>query len=431
MMAPGRRSRSPPTTPGTSASWVRSNSGGWPAREDRHLWLAGRGHRRSQRHRRQRLPPGHGRPARGRARSLPGRHARAGARLLHAPTPRPGSASCTPCRTGTPGPTSTSATSSAATAGPAIQRDVHEYIALWVRRIAGEAAVPREDWDRYWAWLEQERIACPADRDEFDRHFTSSNRPTPCPAPAFGSHGAGRWPPPSAATRRRFSARSARRSTPRSLRLGHRRSQNGELGPTARAAVRSCGLEAPTPSGSSMRSVTPIAAKRVTQWRSDARRAAAAMVTFRRLPDYLGGPRRRGPPAFRSAFAGRLAPARGEHRRARWTIGGLCDFSRRFAGPLARAGGCIVAAVPSLAQTGLCSGGEMGLRAADDFIASSSVGLWTSPERGRSRSRRGDGRADFGVRGFPTDRVARVARPCPFGLDPRSGRVARRRRPSL
>jgi hypothetical protein len=65
------------------------------------------------------------------------------------------------------------------------ERDLDEYVALWVRRIAREEAVPRVDWDRYWAWLEHERIACPRDRAEFDRHFTRSSRPHAVPRPGL------------------------------------------------------------------------------------------------------------------------------------------------------------------------------------------------------------------------------------------------------
>jgi hypothetical protein len=50
-----------------------------------------------------------------------------------------------------------------------------------VRRIGSAAAVPRVDWDRYWSWLEAERIACPHDRPEFDEIFVSSNRPVAVP----------------------------------------------------------------------------------------------------------------------------------------------------------------------------------------------------------------------------------------------------------
>ena len=81
------------------------------------------------------------------------------------------------------------------------KRDLDEYVALWIRRIAREEAVPREDWDRYWAWLEHERIACPGDREEFDRHFTHSNRPHAVPRPGLGLFR--RWPLADAQSRER------------------------------------------------------------------------------------------------------------------------------------------------------------------------------------------------------------------------------------
>ena len=72
------------------------------------------------------------------------------------------------------------------------ERDLDEYVPLWVRRIAREEAVPRVDWDRYWTWLEHERIACPRDRRDFDRHFTNSRRPVAVPRP--GVTLSRRWP---------------------------------------------------------------------------------------------------------------------------------------------------------------------------------------------------------------------------------------------
>jgi hypothetical protein len=63
--------------------------------------------------------------------------------------------------------------------------ELDDYVATWVSRIAPEQAVLRADWDRYWAWLEHERIACPGDREEFDRHFTTSNRPHAVPRPGL------------------------------------------------------------------------------------------------------------------------------------------------------------------------------------------------------------------------------------------------------
>jgi hypothetical protein len=72
------------------------------------------------------------------------------------------------------------------------ERDLEEYIQLWVRRIGRETAVPRKDWERYWSWLEAERIACPRDREDFDRYFVRSNRPHAVPRPGLAL--SRRWP---------------------------------------------------------------------------------------------------------------------------------------------------------------------------------------------------------------------------------------------
>ena len=72
------------------------------------------------------------------------------------------------------------------------ERDLDEYVQFWVNRIEREAAVRREDWDRYWSWLEKERIACPTDRAEFDRYFVRSNRPVAVPRPGLAL--SRRWP---------------------------------------------------------------------------------------------------------------------------------------------------------------------------------------------------------------------------------------------
>jgi hypothetical protein len=72
------------------------------------------------------------------------------------------------------------------------QRDLDDYVQFWVGRIARETAIPREDWDRYWSWLETEEIACPADRPEFDRHFVTSNRSLAVPRPGLAL--SRRWP---------------------------------------------------------------------------------------------------------------------------------------------------------------------------------------------------------------------------------------------
>jgi hypothetical protein len=52
--------------------------------------------------------------------------------------------------------------------------------------------VPRNDWDRYRSWLEGERIACPREREDFDRYFVRSNRPHAVPRPGLAL--ARRWP---------------------------------------------------------------------------------------------------------------------------------------------------------------------------------------------------------------------------------------------
>jgi hypothetical protein len=72
------------------------------------------------------------------------------------------------------------------------ERELGEYIDLWVRRIGRETAVPRKDWDRYWSWLEAERIACPRDHVDFDRYFVRSNRPHAVPRPGLAL--SRRWP---------------------------------------------------------------------------------------------------------------------------------------------------------------------------------------------------------------------------------------------
>lgn len=71
-------------------------------------------------------------------------------------------------------------------------RDVADYVELWTGEIDSAGAVPRQDWDEYWAWLEKERIAIPQDRVEFDRHFTDTQRQTASPRPGLSL--SRRWP---------------------------------------------------------------------------------------------------------------------------------------------------------------------------------------------------------------------------------------------
>lgn len=72
-----------------------------------------------------------------------------------------------------------------------------DYLELWTDRIAaGEGAVSAADWDRYWQKLVDAGVADPADRREFDKHFTNTNRRTATPRP--GVYLRHRWPLPQA-----------------------------------------------------------------------------------------------------------------------------------------------------------------------------------------------------------------------------------------
>jgi hypothetical protein len=70
--------------------------------------------------------------------------------------------------------------------------DVGQYVDLWTKEINSAGAVPRDEWDQYWSWLEDERIARPEDRPEFDRHFTHTQRQTASPRPGLWL--SRRWP---------------------------------------------------------------------------------------------------------------------------------------------------------------------------------------------------------------------------------------------
>ncbi len=63
---------------------------------------------------------------------------------------------------------------------------------LWRQRIDHEGEIPRERWNDYWKWLEAERIATSENRDEFDLHFTQTQRQKASPRP--GLRLARSWP---------------------------------------------------------------------------------------------------------------------------------------------------------------------------------------------------------------------------------------------
>ncbi len=63
------------------------------------------------------------------------------------------------------------------------QTELDHYIDIWVHRVSSEGKVARSEWQAYWAWLEEERIACADDWPEFERHFVNTNRQTASPRP--------------------------------------------------------------------------------------------------------------------------------------------------------------------------------------------------------------------------------------------------------
>lgn len=65
------------------------------------------------------------------------------------------------------------------------------YIALWQQKIAETVAVKRADWDAYWSWLIEQRIATQQDRPDFDRHFTATAANRQRHDPGSCSSGAG------------------------------------------------------------------------------------------------------------------------------------------------------------------------------------------------------------------------------------------------
>jgi hypothetical protein len=63
--------------------------------------------------------------------------------------------------------------------------DLDRYLDIWTERIASQGTVSREDWEQFWAWLEEMEIACHDDKREFDRHFTETKRSSASPRPGI------------------------------------------------------------------------------------------------------------------------------------------------------------------------------------------------------------------------------------------------------
>jgi hypothetical protein len=59
--------------------------------------------------------------------------------------------------------------------------DVGSYVELWRETIADTRTIKRYQWDEYWAWLLEQSIAEAKDREDFDRHFTATNRQSAIP----------------------------------------------------------------------------------------------------------------------------------------------------------------------------------------------------------------------------------------------------------
>jgi hypothetical protein len=58
-----------------------------------------------------------------------------------------------------------------------------EYLTFWQREIGATGVVPREKWEPYWSWLEREGIVSAADKADFDRTFTETERGSATPRP--------------------------------------------------------------------------------------------------------------------------------------------------------------------------------------------------------------------------------------------------------
>jgi hypothetical protein len=62
---------------------------------------------------------------------------------------------------------------------------LEEYLTLWERRINLVQALPREDWDSYWADMVKRGVIDPRDRSEFDKWFTNTRQVRATPRPGI------------------------------------------------------------------------------------------------------------------------------------------------------------------------------------------------------------------------------------------------------
>ena len=63
--------------------------------------------------------------------------------------------------------------------------DPGAYLDIWLEQINDASTIERDEWDEYYDWLIEKQIAVSEDREEFDRHFSDSNRQTATPRPGW------------------------------------------------------------------------------------------------------------------------------------------------------------------------------------------------------------------------------------------------------
>lgn len=60
-----------------------------------------------------------------------------------------------------------------------------DYLDLWVKHAGDIGRISRDEWDEWFDWLVEKHVATSENRDEFDRHFTSTGRQNALLRPGF------------------------------------------------------------------------------------------------------------------------------------------------------------------------------------------------------------------------------------------------------
>ncbi len=69
---------------------------------------------------------------------------------------------------------------------PTAEATLEEYVSYWRERIETTAAVPRENWEAFWAELIRARFARTDDKPQFDQAFTNTGpRQSASPRPGL------------------------------------------------------------------------------------------------------------------------------------------------------------------------------------------------------------------------------------------------------